>query len=169
MIVDSYRFLPRSFIPLYESTAPVPGEENAVWAPFGKRLAEASVAIVTSAGLYLEGEQDPFDTERETREPTWGDPTWRVLPGVLPRPGGLGMSHLHVNPDDVLADPNIALPLDVLDTLVADGRVGAAGPSHVSVMGYQEAGLAVWREETAPAIVSLLRSQGTDGVVLAPV
>jgi hypothetical protein len=79
------------------------------------------------------------------------------------------MSHLHVKDADVRADRNVALPVDALDELVAAGMVGRASPSHVSVMGYQEAGLAVWREATAPAIVELLRAQGTDGVVLAPV
>jgi len=57
----------------------------------------------------------------------------------------------------------------VLAGLVADGRVGASTPSHISVMGYQEFGLSVWRNETAPAIVSQLRDEGADGVVLAPV
>jgi hypothetical protein len=36
-------------------------------------------------------------------------------------------------------------------------------------MGFQQAGLEVWRNETAPAIVELLRDQQTDGLILAPV
>jgi hypothetical protein len=168
MIVDSYRFLPRSFIPLYENASPLPGEEEPVWAPFGKRLAEARITLLTSAGLYLESEQEPFDADRERREPTWGDPTHRVLPASL-EGRALGMSHLHVNPDDVLTDPEVALPLGALAGLVAEGRVGAVSPSHVSVMGYQQAGLEVWRTETAPAVVSRLRRESADGVVLAPV
>jgi hypothetical protein len=36
-------------------------------------------------------------------------------------------------------------------------------------MGYQGDDLAVWREETGPAIVEHLRAQAADGVVLAPV
>jgi hypothetical protein len=167
VIVDSDRFLPRSFIPLFQGAAPAPGDDSPVWAPFEKRLAEAQIALLTSAGLYLDG-QDPFDGEREKREPTWGDPTHRVLPASLDG-AGLGMMHLHVNHEDVLADPEIVLPLAGLATLVAEGRVGSVSPSHVSVMGYQQAGLEVWRHETAPAIVELLRDQGTDGLILAPV
>ena len=168
MIVDSYRFLPRSFVPLYSGAGPAPGDEGPVWAPFEKRLAGAQIALLTSAGLYLEGEQAPFDGEREKAEPTWGDPTHRVLPARLEgRP--VGMMHLHVNHEDVLADPQIALPLGGLAALVDDGVVGSVAPAHVSVMGYQQAGLEVWRAQTAPAIVELLRGQGTDGVILAPV
>lgn len=166
MLVDSYRFLPRSFVSMYEDPELLPDETDPVWAAFGPRLADASIAIVTSAGLSLE-DQPPFDLDRERREATWGDPTHRVIPHATTSP--LVMSHLHVNDEDVLADRNVALPIDVLDALVTDGIVGAASPAHVSVMGFQEAGLEVWRHETAPAIVDLLRSQGTDGVVLAPV
>ena len=62
-----------------------------------------------------------------------------------------------------------ALPLGGLAALVDDGVAGSVAPAHVSVMGYQQAGLEVWRAQTAPAIVELLRGQGTDGVILAPV
>lgn len=168
MLVDSYRFLPRSFVPLYSGAAPAPGDDAPVWTPFRPRLAEARIALLTSAGLYLADEQAPFDGEREKAEPTWGDPTHRVLPASLHgRP--LGMMHLHLNHADVLADPEIALPLAGLAALAAEGRVGSAAPRHVSVMGYQQAGLEVWRRETAPAVVELLRDDAVDGLILAPV
>lgn len=168
MIVDSYRFLPRSFIPLYSETKPAPGDDGPVWAPFEKRLTEAQISLLTSAGLYLEGAQAPFDGEREKAEPTWGDPTHRVLPATV-ESGDLGVMHLHVNHEDVLSDPEIALPLKGLAALAEEGRVGSVAPRHLSVMGYQQAGLEVWRRETAPAIVEVLRGQGTDGLILAPV
>lgn len=167
MLVDSYRFLPRSFVPIYQDVTPLPGESEPVWAPFAGRLAEARIALLTSAGLSVAAAQPPFDLDRERREPTWGDPTCRFIPHWLDAP--LEMSHLHVNNADVLADRNVALPIDVLDELVAEGRVGAATARHVSVMGYQEAGLEVWRTETAPRIVEVLRDDRADGVVLAPV
>ena len=126
------------------------------------------IALLTSAGFYIDGEQPPFDAAREKAEPTWGDPTHRVLPHPLD-PRALGMMHLHINHEDPLADPEIALPLGGLATLVDEGRVGSVASRHVSVMGYQQAGLDVWRRETAPAIVELLRDEGTDGLILAPV
>jgi len=168
VLIDSYKFLPRSFLPLFEHARPLPEESAPVWAPFTARLADSTIALLTSAGLSLAGAQEPFDLDKERNEPTWGDPSFRVLPHEL-GDRRLVMSHLHVNDADVRADPNVALPVDALDDLVADGMVGRAAPTHVSVMGYQQAGLVVWREETAPAIVEHLRAQGTDGVVLAPV
>jgi hypothetical protein len=166
--VDSFRFLPRSFRPLYEDPSRLPGEDAPVWAPATKRLAETRVTLLTSAGLYLEGEQPSFDLERERLEPTWGDPSWRRLPKALPA-GRLAMAHLHVNPADILADHDVAVPVHVLDELVEEGLVGGATPEHLSVMGYQEHGLAGWREATAPAIVDLLHEMGSDALLLAPV
>jgi hypothetical protein len=168
MRVDSFRFLPRSFVPLYENVAPLEGEQDVVWAPFAPRLADATIALVSSAGLSVAGEQEPFDLDGERREPSWGDPTHRVIPSDLgDRP--LAMSHLHVNNTDTLADRNVSLPLDVLNDMAAEGMVGAATRSHFSVMGYQQAGLETWRTQTAPAIVERLREEGADGVILAPV
>ena len=151
---------------MYEN--PTPLETGEVWAPFEKRLAEATIALLTSAGLHVAGEQEPFDAERERREPTWGDPSHRLIPRDTQQ-GALGMTHLHVNDEDVLADHEVALPLRALDALVAEGWVGASSEMHVSVMGYQKAGLEEWRTATAPAIVEVLQAQGADGVILAPV
>ena len=168
MLVDSHRFLPRSFVPMYADAQPIEGERDTVWAEFRPRLADARIALLTSAGLYLKADQPPFDGERERAEPTWGDPTHRVLPGDVAT-SALGMMHLHVNNDDVLADHNIALPTDVLAELAGEGMIAGTTSHHVSVMGYQAAGLDVWRRETAPAIAAQLRDDGADGVVLAPV
>ena len=167
MRVDSFAFLPRSFRPLFEKPPRLPGHEEPVWAPFEKRLAQAKVALLTSAGLYVKAVQAPFDGEREKREPTWGDPTWRAIPAEITT-AELGMMHLHLNATDVLADHDIALPTTVLAELAQGGVVGAATARHVSVMGFQQAGLEVWRSQTAPEIAAALRDEGADGVVLAP-
>lgn len=167
MIIDSFRFLPRSFRSLFENPTRLPGETDEVWAAPSRRLAESRVALLSSAGLYLEGDHEPFDAERERQEPTWGDPTHRVLPASL-EGRRVGMTHLHLNSTDVLADPEIAMPVGALAALAAEGRIGSVAPSHYSVMGYQEAGLDVWRNETAPAIIGRLGEEAVDAVVLAP-
>jgi hypothetical protein len=165
--IDSFAFLPRSFRPLFEKPPRLPGHEAPVWARFEKRLAEARIALLTSAGLYVKATQPAFDGERERREPTWGDPTWRAIPADVVT-AQLGMLHLHLNPADVLADHDIALPTTVLGDLVREGVVGGATARHVSVMGFQQGGLEVWRSRTAPEIAVTLREEGADGVVLAP-
>lgn len=167
MIVDSYRFLPRSFRPLYEGRGPFPGEDEPVWAPFEKRLADSRIALLTSAGFYMRGSQAPFDLEGERERPEWGDPSMRIIPSGL-EPGTIGCAHLHINYADLLADPEIALPADLLRTLADEGVIAAAADQHVAVMGYQDRRLEGWREATAPAIVEHLKAQQADGLILAP-
>jgi D-proline reductase (dithiol) PrdB len=134
-----------------------------VWAPFAKRLAEAKIALLSSAGLFLQDSQPAFDLDRERLEPEWGDPSWRAI-----GQGSLGVAHLHINDADLRADPEIALPQRLLRHLVAEGVVGSAAETHVAVMGYQDRRLTGWQKTTAPAIVSFLRDQQVDGLVLAP-
>jgi D-proline reductase (dithiol) PrdB len=167
LLVDSYKFLPRSFRPLYEGRGPFPGEDAPVWAPFEKRLAESRIALLTSAGIYVKASQPSFDLEREEAHPDWGDPTWRSIPAVT-RPEDIGIAHLHINDEDILADSEIALPMRLLEQMAGEGVVGSAVANHVSVMGYQDRGLADWRAASAPAIAAHLREQGADGLILAP-
>ena len=166
MIVDSYRFLPRSFRPLYEGRGPFPGDEHAVWTPFGRRLAESRIALLTSAGIHLHSDA-AFDLDAERERPEWGDPSWRVIPASFTAPD-IGCAHLHINTDDVLADPEIALPVRALQELVDEGVIGGAVERHVGVMGYQDRALSDWHDHTAPAIIAHLQAQQADGLVLAP-
>jgi D-proline reductase (dithiol) PrdB len=165
--VDSFRFLPRSFRPLYEGRGPFPGEEDPVWAPFGKRLAESRIALLTSAGLYLKATQESFDLESEQSRPEWGDPTWRRIPAAT-EPSELAVAHLHINDEDLRADPEIVLPARLLGRLATEGVVGSAAIDHVSVMGFQERSLEGWREKTVPELIVHLRNQNADGLILAP-
>jgi D-proline reductase (dithiol) PrdB len=166
VIVDSYRFLPRSFRPMFEGVGPFPGEEAPVWAPFEKRLAESRIALLTSAGIYLK-DSAPFDLEHEQTHPDWGDPSWRSIPAGS-QPGDIRVAHLHINDEDVLADPEIALPAQLLERLAAEGVIGSAAAEHLSVMGYQDRNLEVWRDKTAHELAARLRDQSADGLILAP-
>jgi D-proline reductase (dithiol) PrdB len=167
VLVDSYKYLPRSFRPFYEGRGPFPGEEAPVWTPFGKRLAESRIALLTSAGIYLKRSQPSFDLEHEQTHPDWGDPTWRSIPSST-SPEDIAVAHLHINDEDLLADPEIALPMRRLEELVGEGVVGGAVGHHVAVMGFQDRRLNDWHHKTAPEITAHLREQGADGLILAP-
>src|SRR5260370_42027674 len=147
MIVDSHRFLPRSFRPIYEGRGPFPRQEAPVWAPFEKRLAAARIALLASAGAYLESSQPSFDLEREQNHPEWGDPSWRSIPRAADA-ADIGLAHLHINSADIKADPEIALPSRLLHQLVSEAVVGGATANHVSVSGYQDRSLEGWRDDT---------------------
>jgi hypothetical protein len=167
MVVDSFRYLPRTFRPLYEGRGPFPGEEEAVWTPFEKRLAKSRIALLTSAGIYLKSSQAPFDLEREQTHPEWGDPSWRAIPSTYGA-GDIGVAHLHINDEDLLADPEIALPMNLLGELAVEGVIGGTMAEHLSVMGFQDRSLRDWHDRTAPELVAHLRREAADGLILAP-
>jgi D-proline reductase (dithiol) PrdB len=165
MPVDSYAFLPRAFRPIYEAA---PRHDHApVWADFETPLREARIGLLSSAGIFLAEGQEPFDVERERREPTWGDPTLRVIPNDVTQ-SQIDATHLHINTADLLADMNVAMPIDRLAELAADGTIGSASPEHYSVMGYQENGAEVWRTTTGPEIAARCHAADIDALILAP-
>ncbi len=89
-----------------------------------------------------------------------------MIPGIR---DDVALAHLHISHDDILADPNIALPVDRMDELVERGVVGSVAPRNVSVMGFQGVSLDGWREDAAPKVIDLLHEDEVDGLILAPV
>ena len=138
------------------ATLPVPDLEGH---PFSAapELANASVAIVTTAGLHTAYEE------------SFGllDPAFRVLPHGATN---LRMSHNSQNFDrsGVMIDRNVVYPVDRLDGLAADGVVGRVAPAHLSFMGAQQ-DLTTILLDTGPKAAKLLRDQDTDVVLLTPV
>ena len=165
MVVDSYAFLPRAFRGLFEEVPQL--EHEPVWADFTVPLAQARVGLLSSAGIFMASRQAPFDVERERNEPTWGDPTLRVIPSDVTQ-DQIDAVHLHIRTTDILEDLNVALPVHRLADLEADGVIGSVAPEHYSVMGFQQEGAEVWRTETGPEIAARCHAADIDALILAP-
>src|SRR6202049_571158 len=92
----------------------------------GPALAQRRVAIVSSAGLVVRGE-NPF---------RGCDPDYRAMPAAT-RPADLLMSHISINFDRTgfQEDWNVAFPLDRLKELAGDGVIGSVARTHYSFMG----------------------------------
>ena len=119
--INGYKFLPQSMIPEFKA---FPYQANeVVKAESAIPLNQARVALLTSGGLYLKDRQPSFDLERERRDPFWGDPTYRLIPRNVGH-GDIAVAHLHLNPDDIVADFNVALPLEVFAEFERDGKIG---------------------------------------------
>jgi D-proline reductase (dithiol) PrdB len=166
--VDPWRFTGGFLRKVLSSRIPdQPAHEPIPWTPVAKPLAQSTVALLSTAGLSMKGDT-PFDMEGERRRPTWGDPSWRRL-----RADATGetveANHLHIDTRYIQRDINVALPVDRLRELVADGTVGASAPSHYSTMGYQGNDTSVLENETAPAIAQAMKSEEVDLALLAPV
>ena len=166
MDVDSFRYMP-SLIKRYYQLNLVRKELPVPFTPLSKPVEQCRFGLVTSGGLYdVRGEQ-PFDQEGERKNPAWGDPSFRTLPVDMDL-ADVGVSHLHINHQDVLADPNILLPIQRFHELAADGRIGGLAPHAYSFMGYQgfPSGLSGWRNVYGPAVRDRLLAERVDCVLL---
>ncbi len=132
------------------------------WSPPTIPLPEASIALVTSAGVHLKHDQ-PFDMENPE-----GDASFRVIPGDTAL-RDLTITHDYYDHRAADRDVNCVFPLERLRELAAAGMVGRVAPRHIGTMGHilraEERRLVT---ETAPAIARLLVDDGVDYVLAAP-
>ena len=123
----------------------------------GPALSQRRVAIVSSAGLVVRGEE-PFRGR---------DPDYRAIPGTT-APENLLMSHISINFDRTgfQEDWNVVFPLDRLDELAAAGTIGSVARTHYSFMGATDP---VQMEPHARELAGRLKQDGVDAVILSPV
>jgi D-proline reductase (dithiol) PrdB len=122
-------------------------------------LAEARVAIVTTAGLRTDGDLH------------WnaGDESYHVLPGDVRE---LGLAHMAPNFDRTgfVADLNVVFPVDRLAELADRSVIGSVASRHFSFMGAQpNHELATMRLDTGPAVAQQLHGDDVDIVLLTGV
>ena len=133
------------------------------WTALKKPLAEAKLALISSAGLILpEGKR--FD---ETI--LGGDTSFREIP-MESSVQTLVDTHRSESFDHtgISEDKNLAFPLDRLKELVQAKRIGALNHRHLSFMGSIVAPGRLIRD-TAPAAIEKLVADGVDAVILTPV
>ena len=132
----------------------VPVIPPVVFTPVTRPVKELTVALVTGAGVYRKTDP-PFRLS--------GDSSFRLIPDGTPEED-LAVSHGGYDNRDVNRDINAMLPLRALHQLGQAGLVHVS-PVHVGFMG-GGGDLKKLTEETAPAIVSVLREAGANAVVL---
>ncbi len=126
MPVDSFKWLPRSIAGYYQAMQ-MPDLGEIPWTPLKKPIDKARFALVTSAGVYIKGQQEPFDLDGERKNPLWGDPSYRAIPADVTQ-DQIGVAHLHINPEDIEQDVNIVLPIHRFQELAESGEIGAVAP-----------------------------------------
>lgn len=132
-------------------------------APLLKPLAQARVALVTTAGLRTPA-QPEFDHSIKM-----GDTSFRELPNDIAVPT-LIESHRSYAFDHtgLEADRNLAFPLERFRELLAQGVIGELNDRHFSFMG-SIVGPGKLIDETAPAVAQRLRADGVEVAFLTPV
>ena len=138
------------------SKAECPTPENPAFV-IPKPLSEAKVAIVTSASLHHEDDDDfaPSDTGYRVLEKDRRD---------------IVVGHWSPNFDasGVSADLNVVFPIDRLQELENQGVIGSVSNVHIAVAGNQF-DLSGIRLDGGPATAALLNKHEVDVVLLTPV
>ena len=132
--------------------------DDAPFVPLRKPLRSVKLALVTTAGLHLRGDQ-PFGS---------GDQSYRVIPSDTHAKDIL-QSHTSIGFDRTpfYRDINISFPVDRLRELVERGVLGACSKNYYSFTGAQTAPSQI-AEQTGPAVGRLLLEEGVDAVFLTP-
>ena len=141
----------------HAATLPVPDFADAAFVT-PPPLAEATVAIVTSAALHRP-DDDAF---------TQADTSYRTLDRA---DRNLMLGHWSPNFDRAgfTADINVVYPIDRLEELAERGGIGAVAPRHISFAGNQPDDVATIRHDSGPAAAASLKADGVDVVLLTPV
>ena len=123
----------------------------------GPTLPQRRVAIVSSAGLVVRGE-NPFRGR---------DPDYRAIPSTVAA-GDLLCSHISINFDRTgfQEDWNVVFPLDRLNELADEGTIGSVAATHYSFMGATDP---LQMEPYARELAVRLRADAVDAVILPPV
>ena len=156
--MSEFTFKVRLFLKAYKwrRIDPIP------WSPLEKPLSRCRLALVSSAGFVLPG-QDHFDDKK-----VGGDPTFRPIPSDS-QVSTLIDTHRSESFDHtaLARDPNVAFPIDILRDLDTQGVIGQLHPEAYSFMG--AAAQRRIQKESAPEWVAMLREAEIDVVLLVPV
>ena len=108
-VVDSYRYLSPASEAIVKTMIALAPRDPVPWTPLRRPLSEATVALVSTAGLSMLADP-PFDAEGERQNPWWGDPSYRVIPRTATE-ADIVASHLHIETGYIQQDLDVALPL----------------------------------------------------------
>lgn len=127
----------------------------------GLDLSQSRLLLISTAGGYLPKRQQPFDAPNPL-----GDYTIRLFPASTPF-ADIAYAHEHYDHTAVNEDPQVLLPFQHLETMVADGLIGEIAPNVISYSGYQPDVVQVVNT-LIPAVVEAAKADHADAALLVP-
>jgi len=165
-VIDGFRFMPPSLGAWIGKDIPEePFSGQIPWTPLQKPISATTFALMTSAGISMKIDP-PFDVEREKREPLWGDPTSRKIPATAGE-ADIDVNHLHISTDYIKQDINVILPLKRFQEFEKEGLIGRLAATSYSYYGFQLDPKELL-EQTIPGVVSSMKAEGVEAVLLTP-
>lgn len=131
--------------------------------PSGKALdlSSSKLVFITSSGAYLKDSQAAYDAEHAL-----GDYTTRAIPQSTPL-SDLAFAHTHYDHKWIDEDTQSLVPLRLLESLQAEGKIGSLGETVVSFHGYTP-DVSRIVNELVPQVVGMVKDQAADAALLVP-
>jgi hypothetical protein len=127
----------------------------------GVNLAQTRLMLLSTAGGYITGQQEPFDAPN-----LLGDYSLQTFPSTI-NLDKLAFAHEHYDHEMIDQDAQVALPLNLLVEMVTNGRLQSLAPSVISFSGYHPNSAQVVRE-LVPKVVAKAKEEEANAVLLAP-
>ena len=131
------------------------------WTSYTGKPSEQTFALITSGGLYLKDSQPAFNTVS-----IHGDPSFREIPKTVQQEE-IGIAHAHYDHSLAEQDINIIFPIHRLIELENEGVIGKLIDTHYSYSYVNNVVPLV--TETVPKMISRIKADGVDVVLLVPV
>jgi D-proline reductase (dithiol) PrdB len=127
------------------------------WTPLTKPLSQCRVALASSGGVFVEGQQ-PFHFEDDTSH--------REIPADTDM-ARLRVAHFGYPTGDATKDPNCVFPLERLREMEADGVIGSLSPRAFTFMGGVYSQRLV-KEELIPPLLAKVKEDNVDLFYIVP-
>ena len=135
--------------------------EDVPWTPYTGNSSEQTIVLITSGGLYLKGNQPPFDTAS-----IHGDPSFREIPKTA-RQEDFGIAHAHYDHSLAEQDINVIFPLQRLIELEREKVIGKVAETHYSFSYVND--IVTLLTESVPQLLQKLKAAAVDILLLVPV
>lgn len=127
--------------------------------PLKKPLNECKVALITTAGFYINGQQ-PYVNN---------DCSYREIPNTIDTQElKIGHKSVAYDKSDTKTDANLVFPLDRFRELENEGKIGSLNYRHFSFMGSISKPKRLITE-TSPEVAQMLKEDGVEVAFLTPV
>jgi D-proline reductase (dithiol) PrdB len=144
------------FVAVGKSKEPPP------FTPFEGSLSQARVGLVTTTGVYMDG-QEPFDVDAAL-----GDSTYRVIPSDVDV-ASLRIAHTHYPHARAEKDINVIFPVERLRELVEEGVVASLAGDFISYgFDLHVKELVDPQIGTAHEVAQILKDDEVDVVLITP-
>ena len=135
--------------------------KNIPWAQMQKPLCESRIALISTGGIYVFGDE-PFSVVSRSDV----DESYREIP-LHCEADKLRIAHEHYDKRHAAEDLNVVFPLERLRQLAAEGFLGELADVHFSISGYIPKPDKLY--QSGLEIAERLKTMRVDAALLVPV